>query len=146
MRVIHVPRIIAGRAEERTGGPLEYRAVSLKLISGLSRRDAIEGIVVKHRYSTSNTTGAKRRSCMKIVVVNFSRPAAAPAPIFRAVTLHLRVIHMVVPPDPSAAAKIIRTARWQASQSFEIIIFHEEEFLGSEIGGSSERSITIHAR
>ena len=32
VRVIHVPRIIAGRAEERTGGPFEKQAVSLKLI------------------------------------------------------------------------------------------------------------------
>src|SRR5437899_5042301 len=32
MRVIHVPRIIAGRAEERTGGPFEDRAVRLHLI------------------------------------------------------------------------------------------------------------------
>src|SRR5437899_11007728 len=60
VRVIHVPRIISRRASERTGGPLEHRAVSLKLITGLSRRYAIEGIVVKHRRPAATAANAVR--------------------------------------------------------------------------------------
>ena len=59
VRIIHVPRIISCRASEWTGYPLEHRAISLKLITGLSRRYSIEGIVMKHCYSAANTANAK---------------------------------------------------------------------------------------
>jgi hypothetical protein len=118
MRVIHVPGIIACGAEERTDGPFKKRAVSLKLITGLSRHYTIEGIVVEHGHSAANTANTLINRIVKVVVVNFSCPATAPAPIFCPVTLHLRVIHMVVPPDPSPAAKVVWAACWQASQGF----------------------------
>ena len=116
--IVPVPRIIAGRTEEWRGRPFEDRAIRLKLIARLPWGHAIKRVVMKNRYPATDTAYAKRRSSVKIVVINFSRPAAPPAPIFCAVTLHLRIIHMIVAPHPSAAAKIIRTASWQASQSF----------------------------
>src|SRR4029077_1638135 len=68
---VYVPGIVAGRAVERTGRPSKHQAGSLELITGLTRCNAVKRIVVEHRDPAANAASAKRRSCVKVVIVNF---------------------------------------------------------------------------
>ncbi len=150
VRVIHVPRIIAGRAEERTGGPFEKQAVSLKLIHRVSRPLTVNSVIVEYGHAASYAADAAHAAPweMEVVIVNLPCSAPVPSTILRAVALHLRAIHVVVPPHPTCASKVVRSAgrkfvislRWM-----NVIILNKPKVRTSEVGRSSKCAIAVAA-